>query len=131
MKRTLLTILITAVVTSVFWNAWFSFSRALDRTMLLSVVQAPGRIALDDIKADLVKRRYEVAEAKVLAFKQHWSVFETRGVREGLGRIMVSFAELDPERQKVTNTEPSGAADRSQPERSTTNRTSSAVGSGR
>jgi hypothetical protein len=127
MKRTLLSILITAVITSVFWNVWFSFSRALDRTMLLSAVQVPGRMALDDIQADLAKRRYDVAEAKVLALKQHWGVFETRGVREGLGRVMVTFAEIDPERQKITDTEP----DRSQPARAATNPTPSAAGSDR
>ena len=130
MKRTLLTILITALVTSVFWQVWFSFSRALDRTMLLSAVQVPGRMALDDIQADLAKGRYDLAEAKVLALKQHWGLFETRGVREGLGRVMVTFAEIDPESQKVTNTEP-GAADRSQPARSATNPTPSAAGSDR
>jgi hypothetical protein len=132
MKRTLLTILITAVITSVFWNVWFSFSRALDRFRMLSAVQVPGRMALDSIQAELAKRRYDVAEAEVLALKRHWNLFEAGGLRgEALGRVMVTFSQIDPDVRGVTNTEPSGAANRSQPIRSETNSTSSAAGSAR
>ena len=131
MKRTLLTILITAVISSVFWNVWFSFSRALDRFRMLSAVQVPGRMALDDIQADLTKRRYDVAEAKVLALKQHWNIFQAEGLRgEALGRVMVTFSKIDPEVRTSSNTELSGAGNRSQPIGSETNRPSSAAGSG-
>lgn len=131
MKRTLLTILITVVITSVFWNVWFSFSRALDRFRMLSAVQVPGRMALDDIQADLIRRRYDVAEAKVLALKQHWSIFQIEGLRgEALGRVMVTFSKIDPEVTTNSNTELSGAGNRSQPIGSETNRPSSAAGSG-
>ena len=132
MKRTLLTILITAVITSVFWNVWFSFARALDRFRMLSAVQAPGRMALDSIQAELAKGRYDVAEAKVLALKRHWNLFEADGLRgEALGRVMVTFSQIDPDVQGITNTEPSGAANGSQPIRTETNATSSAAGSHR
>jgi hypothetical protein len=131
MKRTLITILSTAAVTSVFWYGWFSVSRAFERTMLLSAVQVPGRMALDDIQADLTRQRYDVAEAKVLALKQHWSIFQAQGLRgEALGRVMVTFSKIDPEVRMSTNTEPSGVGNRSQPIRSETNRPSSAAGSG-
>jgi hypothetical protein len=132
MKRTLLTILITAVITSGLWNVWFSFSRALDRFKMFSTVQVPGRMALDDIRAELAKGRYNVAEAKVLALKRHWNLFEADGLRgEALGRVMVTFSQVDPDVQRITNTEHSAPAIGSQPVRPETNSTSPAAGSSR
>ena len=89
-------------------------------------------MALDSIQAELAKGRYDVAEAKVLALKRHWNLFEADGLRgEALGRVMVTFSQIDPDVQGITNTEPSGAANRSQPVRADTNRTPAAAGSGR
>jgi len=132
MKTRILTIFVTAVLTSLAWYGWFSVSRSVERFKLLSAVQAPGRMALDDIQADLGKGRYNVAQAKVMALKRHWAIFEAEGLSgEALGRVMVTFSQVDPEVTKGANTEPDGAANRSQPVRRETNQTPAATGSAR
>ena len=95
-------------------------------------VQAPGRKALDEIQADLNSGRYETAQAKVTALRNHWAIFEAQGLRgQALERVMLTFAEIEYRPGTATIPEPNGAANQSQPIRVVTNRVSGAAGSAR
>jgi hypothetical protein len=100
--------------------------------MLMYKVQAPGRKALDEIQTDLNRGRYETAQAKVTALRNHWAIFQAQGLRgQALERVMLTFAEIELKPGTPTPSEPNGAASRSQPVRVETNRVSGAVGSAR
>jgi hypothetical protein len=132
MKQRLLTIFVTAVVTSLFWCGWSSVSRAFERPMLMYKVQVPGRKALDAIQADLNSGRNETAQAKVTALRNHWAILEAQGLRgQALERVMLTFAEIEFRPGTSTILEPNGAVNRSQPVRVETNSTSPAAGSRR
>ena len=99
----------------------------------MSAVKTPGRMALDDIEADLIAGRSETAKAKIAALKQQWAVFNSEaGFRgQAIGNIMVTFGQIDSSLEATKKAEPDGPANGSQPIRSETNRTSSAAGSRR
>jgi hypothetical protein len=136
MRRTLITVLITALVTSLCWygaSVANGVRRGIERVWLISAVKAPGRMALDDIEADLIAGRSEAAKAKIAALRQQWAVFDSEaGFRgQAIGNIMVTFGQIDSGMEATKKAEPDGAANRSQPMRSETNSTSSAAGSRR
>jgi len=97
MKRTIITILITALVTSVCWYVVGGLLRGVEGLWFVSAVKAPGRMALDAIDADLQARRLEMAKSKLAALRRQWSVFEGEaGFRgQGVGDIMVTLSQMD------------------------------------
>lgn len=132
MKRTLITILITALATSLCWYVAVGLLRGVEGLWLKSAVKAPGRMALDAIEADLEEGRLEIAKAKIGALKRLWGAFEREdGFRgQAIGNIMVTFAQIDSGAQSNKKAEPDGPSNRSQPADQGTNRTPSAAGSG-
>jgi hypothetical protein len=132
MKRTILTILITCLVTSLGWHFVGSLRRGIEGLWLMSAIKAPGRMALDSIEADLEAGRLEIAKRKLAALRKQWSVFESEaGFRgEAIGNIMVAFSQIDIAAETNKIAEPGGAANRGQPVGSETNRTSGAAGPG-
>ena len=132
MKRYLLTVVATALATSICWYTWFSFKVAFERKRLLSAVEVPGRMALEDLNADLSRGRYDVAQAKLSVLRQQWDIFDRDGLSgQALGQVMVAFSRVDPEGGGTLKTEPDGATNRSQPIGSETNRAPATAGSGR
>ena len=133
MKRTIISILITALVTSVCWYVVSGLLRGVEGLWLMSAVKAPGRMALDAIDADLQAGRLDMAKSKLAALRKQWSVFEGEaGFRgQGVGDIMVTFSQMDIAAETNNIAEPDGPVNGSQPIRSETNRTSSAAGSRR
>jgi hypothetical protein len=130
MKRTVITILITALVTSLCWSVVGGLLRGVEGLWLVSAVKAPGRMALDVIEDDIQSGRLELAKARIAALRRHWEAFEREhGFRgEAIGNIMVTFGQIDSAAETNKN---DGPANGSQPIRSETNRTSSAAGSRR
>ena len=96
MKKTLVTIIVTAIVTSIFWHVVTSVRRAVDAMWLESAVKAPGRMAFDEILDDLAAGRHEAARAKLDVLRTQWRRFESeddfRG--EGIGNILLEFPGL-------------------------------------
>ena len=99
MRRRLLTITITAAVTSIFWYGWHvlnAVGNRIEHVWLVSSVKAPGRMALDTIQADLEAGRYEVVKSEVEVLRKQWAVFsadeDDRG--PGIGDIMIDFSKL-------------------------------------
>jgi hypothetical protein len=133
MKRTVITILITALVTSLCWYVVSGLLRGVEGLWLMSAVKAPGRMALDEIEADLQAGRLDTAKTKIAVLRRQWALFEREaGFRgQALGNIMVTFGQIDTTTQTNRNAEPDGAANGSQPIRSEANQTSSAAGSRR
>lgn len=108
MKRTVITILISVVITSLGWSLVSGLQQGVDRLWLLSAVKAPGRMALSNIEADLVAGRFEIAKAKLSAFQKEWAIFENesgfRGI--GIGNIMVTLGQIDSVANTNKNHEP-------------------------
>lgn len=128
MRRTFITALITALVTSLCWygaSVANGVRRGIERVWLMSAVKAPGRMALDDIEADLTAGRFETAKAKIAALRQQWAVFDSEaGFRgQAIGNIMVALGQIDSRMEATPKAEPGGPANASQPSRSGTNRT--------
>jgi len=96
MKKTLVTILMTAIVTSICWHVVTTVRRTVDAVWLESAVKAPGRMAFDEILDDLAAGRHEAARRKLDVLRTQWRRFEAeddfRG--EGIGRILVKFSRL-------------------------------------
>jgi|WetSurMetagenome_2_1015567.scaffolds.fasta_scaffold809766_1 hypothetical protein len=133
MKRTVITILLTALVTSLCWYVVGGLLRGVEGLWLMSAIKAPGRMALDVIEADLQAGRLQVAKAKMAALRRHWEAFEREaGFRgQAIGNIMVTFGQIDSAAETNKEAEPDGPANGSQPIRSETNSTSPAAGSRR
>lgn len=133
MKRTVITILNTALVTSLSWYVVGGLLRGVEELWLMSAVKALGRMALDVIEDDPQSGRLELAKAKIVALKRQWESFEREhGFRgEAIGNIMVTFGQIDSAAETHKKAEPDGPATGSQPIRPETNRTSSAAGSRR
>ena len=96
--RTFLVVLATAAIT------WFTISvvhgvqRSIEKVWLISAVKAPGRMALQEIQADMNAGRCSLAKAKIDALVNTWHRFESepdsnRGL--GIGDIMVAIGKLD------------------------------------
>ncbi len=98
MKRTLVTILLTAIFTSFCWHIGITLQRTVDRTWQESSVIAPGRMALDAISEDMKSQNYALASRRIEILRQQWSAFEEEGGLggKGIGTIMVEFGKLQP-----------------------------------
>lgn len=107
MRRTFLTILITALVTSAGWYVVTSIRRGAEALWLMSAVKAPGRMALDRIQQDFAAGRDEVAKAKLAALRRQWAVFEDEPAFRGqaIGNILGPFFEIDEAMKTRANTE--------------------------
>lgn len=98
MKKTTLTILVTAVVT------WFVFSlvhavrTGAERLWLISAIKAPGKMAIAEIQMDMREKRYGLANAKLQVLRDTWQEFE-QGPDSfhgpGIGDIMVRFSRIE------------------------------------
>jgi len=110
MKKTFITILVTALVTSFCWYAANKALRRIDAVWLMSAVKAPGMMAFDSIEADQFAGRSEVAKAKLVALKKQWGKFyreQDECIGEGIGNIMITFGKIDTEAVSVKKVEPS------------------------
>jgi hypothetical protein len=105
MKRTLLTILITAAVTSGCWYVVTEIRRGVEWLWLESSVVAPGRMALDALQADLNAGHTAAAGAKLGVLRQQWDALEDeRGFNgQGVGNIMGAFSKLEGSFGKTTS----------------------------
>jgi hypothetical protein len=98
MKRTLITILVTFIITSLCWYIGTELRRGVEGLWLTSAVKAPGRMALEKIESDLNASRFEPAKAKLVALKKQWAAFERETGFHGqaIGNIMVTFGQIEP-----------------------------------
>ena len=112
MRRTFITILISVLVTSLCWYVVGSLRRGVERLWLMSAVKAPGRMALEEIEADLQAGRLEVAKTKIAAFEDQWALFMSEaGFRgQGIGNIMVRFGRIDSAAETNGIAEPTSPA---------------------
>jgi hypothetical protein len=133
MKRILLAVIVTALLTWVAFSVIYSTRRAIEHFWLVSAIKAPGGIAIAEIQGDMNAGRYNLAKAKLQAFLDTWKRFEGGSDSfsgPGIGDIGVVFSKIDTN-GPMNNAEPGGPAEGSQPVPSETNRTSSAPGSRR
>lgn len=111
MKKILITIVVTVIVTSLGWYVCGQIRKGYETTRLSSAVKAPGRMALDTILADFEEGRYETGTARLKILGKSWARFEAeRGyVDNGIGNIMVEFRDMPTPQQKEQGTEPTVA----------------------
>ena len=64
-KRTWVTVLITALVTSFCWHVGSGVRSAIDNMWLISCVKVPGRKALDAIAEEMKNHRYAEANRRI------------------------------------------------------------------
>jgi hypothetical protein len=117
MKRTILTILVTCLATSLCWYVVGSLRRGVEELWLMSALKAPGRMALDSIQGDMQAGRMEIAERKLSALTKQWALFESEGGWRGqaIGNIMVAFSQIDVAAGTNRIGKPGGSTNRSQP----------------
>ena len=97
MRRTVITILVTVLATSLGWYVVSGLRRGVEGLWLMSAVKAPGRMALGEIEADVQAGRLELAKAKIRALRRQWATFESEHgfSGEAIGNIMVTFGQID------------------------------------
>jgi len=97
MNKTFVTILITALLTSLCWYVLTELRENINAFELMSAVKAPGAMAIDEIQADLIAGRVEVAKLKIAALKKQWAIFRSESGfgGPGIGNIMVAFGKID------------------------------------
>lgn len=100
MNRTLFAVVITIIVMSILFLFSLGAIRVghqRDEVWLISAVKAPGRMALDDIQAEMNAGNYDAAKLMIGAFKKQWTTFEQEQGFHGqaIGIIMVEFGRLD------------------------------------
>jgi len=96
--KTFLVIVITVAVTWIVASFVQGVQTGRERLWLQSAIKAPGRMALDEIQADLNAGRYTLAKAKADAFLDTWQKFESGPNSfggSGIGDIMLTFSKLD------------------------------------
>ena len=105
MKKTIIAIVITTVITFVGWDVATGLHRGRDKLWLMSAVTAPARLALDEISSDLDHGDYAMARMKLEAFRTQWKRFESENSfsSQALGNIMVEFSRL-PNPSKTNGT---------------------------
>ena len=100
MKRTIIavaiTFLVTSLVTSALWYVGTSLRKAVEATWLISAVKVPGRGALDVIHNDLQAGNCELAKARLEVLQASWARFESEYgyVGNGIGHIMIEFRDM-------------------------------------
>lgn len=97
MKRTAITVLITVLVTSLCWYFITGLQQGINDLWLMSAVKAPGRMALDEIQADLQAGQIEIAKDRLVVLRKQWATFESEGGFKGqaIGNIMVTFSQMN------------------------------------
>ena len=96
--KTVLTIIITAVV------SWFAASlihavrTGTERLWLVSAIKVPGRMAISEIQTDMNEGRFGLAKAKLQALADTWQRFDRgpdsfRG--RGIGDVMVALGNAE------------------------------------
>jgi len=100
--KALLTIVITAAITSLCWYMATESQRAFDEVWLISAVKTPGRLAFDDISVALNSGDIDTAKAKLQIIQSEWKLFESEdGVGKGIGDIMIQLSQSpDPDGEK-------------------------------
>jgi hypothetical protein len=96
--KTFLVIVITSAVTLIAVSVIQGLRTGKERLWLVSAIKAPGRMALNEIQADMNAGRYDVAKAKIDVLMSTWQRFDSGPdsfTGPGIGEIMVSFAKLD------------------------------------
>ena len=96
--KTFLVIIVTAAVTWMAASLIHAVQTGTERLWLISAVKVPGRMALNEIQADLNSGRYEVVKAKVGVLIQAWQRFDSGAGSfqgSGIGDVMLTFSKLD------------------------------------
>ncbi len=98
MKSKLLIIAVTAVTTWITANVAHGVRSGVERLWLISAIKVPGRMAIEEIQADMAAGRYEMATAKLQAFLDTWQRFnhgpDSFGGR-GIGDVMSALAQAE------------------------------------
>jgi hypothetical protein len=112
MKKTILTIVATAVLTWFVCGVIEGLHRGVAGLWLISAIKVPGNKAIADIQTDMNEGRYELARAKLQVFRETWQRFD-RGPDscdgKGIGDVMVAFSKIQtnevPERPEQSAAE--------------------------
>ena len=96
MKKTIIAIIITAVIISVGWDIATELRRGRNQLWLMSAVTVPGKMALDEISSDLDRGDYAAAKMKIDIFRAQWQRFDSENsfTSQALGNIMADFSRL-------------------------------------
>jgi len=113
MKKTFLTIAITAFLT------WFTFDviqavqTAVEHLWLVSAIKAPGKMAIADIQKDMNEGRYDLAKTKLQLFMDTWKRFDggpDSCSGRGIGDVLLEFSKVDTNSATDNQLAPSRAA---------------------
>lgn len=96
MRRTIMAIVITAALTSLVWYVGPGLRGARDKLWLMSAFTAPGRMALDDIAAEIERGDHAAAKVKLQILRNLWKQFDSDNSfsSAALGNVMVEFSRL-------------------------------------
>jgi hypothetical protein len=101
MKKTILTIVATALLTWTASSVAYSVHRGVERLWLVSAVKVPGKMAIAEIQTDMNAGRYDLAKAKLQAFSVTWERFNNGPDSfsgRGIGDIMLTFSKIETNR---------------------------------
>ena len=90
-------ILVTALITYECTHLVAQLRRRFEQVWLISAVKAPGAKALEEIEADLLEGRTELATLKLGALRAQWKIFNSEDGLSGnaIGHIMVTFGRIE------------------------------------
>jgi hypothetical protein len=99
MKKYIITVLITFIITSAFWIGIMSIRIKLHELWLISAVKAPTQMALDRIKFEWDNNDLDSAKKDFELFRKQWLQFKSEnGFRSNaMGKIMVKYSEHENE----------------------------------
>ena len=119
MKKTLLAIIVTALLTWITFSVVYSIRSGIERLWMVSAIKVPGRMAISEIQTDMNEGRYDLARAKLQVFMDTWQRFD-RGPDScggcGIGDIMVAFSNIDTNHAAM-NPKPTAPANVASPRR--------------
>jgi len=89
----LITIIVTATLTSVGWYFSWIVHERIAEVWLVSSVKTPGRLALKTIISDLEEGRSALGIARLKMLQEAWHHFDADSefVGSGIGNIMLEF----------------------------------------
>jgi len=95
--KTIIAVIITAVVTWFIADLVHGVRTGADRKWMISAMKAPGGMALHEIQEDMEAKRIDLAKAKLEAFRKTWQRFSSGPDScsgAGIGDIMVIFSTV-------------------------------------
>ena len=98
MKKTFLTIIITALLTWLTCSVIQAGRTGVEHLWLASAIKVPGKMAIAEIQTDMNEGRYDLAKAKLQIFMDTWKRFDSGPDScsgRGIGDIRMAFLEVD------------------------------------